>query len=83
MEQFVLPTVQTFLKMRRLVSEEITQLINHISWLMAEYGIVLRKGATELRHKLPELLEDAENGFHPRRRRSLRRRASALTSGSR
>ncbi|EPA9941028.1 TPA: IS110 family transposase [Escherichia coli] len=52
--------VQTFLKMRRLVSMERTQLIYHVRGLLAEYGIVFRKGATELRPKLPALLEDAE-----------------------
>lgn len=31
--------VQTFLKMRRLVSVERTQLINHVRGLLAEYGI--------------------------------------------
>ncbi|HAX9584274.1 TPA: hypothetical protein JTE29_004370 [Escherichia coli] len=49
------------LKMRRLVSMERTQLINHVRGLLAEYGIVFSKGATELRQKLPALLEDAEN----------------------
>lgn len=47
--------------MRRLVSMERTQLINHVRGLLAEYGIVFSKGATELRQKLPALLEDAEN----------------------
>lgn len=49
------------MKMHRLVSMERTQLINHVSGLLAEYGIVFSKGATELRQKLPALLEDAEN----------------------
>lgn len=71
---------QTFLKMRRLVSEERTQLINHIRGLMAEYGIVLRKGATGLRRKLPELLEDAENGLTPRMRELLQRQYQRLVA---
>lgn len=71
---------QTFLKMRRLVSEERTQLINHIRGLMSEYGIVLRKGATELRRKLPELLEDAENGLTPRMRELLQRQYQRLVA---
>ncbi|GAB0985828.1 hypothetical protein MZ16F93_42280 [Escherichia coli] len=49
------------MKMHRLVSMERTQLINHVRGLLAEYGIVFSKGATELRQKLPALLEDAEN----------------------
>ncbi|EOF6137858.1 transposase [Salmonella enterica] len=53
--------VQTFLKMLRLVSMERTQLINHVCALLAEYGIMFSKGATELRQKLPTLPKDAEN----------------------
>ncbi|MDK1367425.1 IS110 family transposase, partial [Klebsiella quasipneumoniae] len=60
--------------------EERTQLINHIRGLMAEYGIVLRKGATELRRKLPELLEDAENGFTPQMRELLQRQYQRLAA---
>lgn len=55
--------IQTFLKMRQLVSMERTQLINHVCGLLVAYGIVLNKGATELRRTLPALLEDAENGL--------------------
>lgn len=55
--------IQTFLKMRQLVSMEKTQRINHVHGLLAEYGIVLNKGTTELRRTLPALLEDAENGL--------------------
>lgn len=47
---------------------------------MAEYGIVLRKGATELRRKLPELLEDAENGFTPQMRELLQRQYQRLAA---
>lgn len=48
-------------KMRQLILMERTQLINHVRRLIAEYGIVLNKGATELRRALPALPEDAEN----------------------
>ena len=34
--------------------------------LLAEYGIVLPKGVSSLRRRLPELLEDAENGLSNR-----------------
>lgn len=40
-----------------------TQLINRVRGLPAEYDIVLNKGAAELRQKLSELLEKAENGL--------------------
>lgn len=39
---------------------ERTQLINHVRGLLAEYSIVMNKGATELRRTLPALLEDAD-----------------------
>ena len=72
--------VQTFLKMRQLISMERTQLINHVRGLLAEYGIVLNKGVTELRQKLPELLEDAENGLTDVMRALLHRQLIRLTA---
>jgi len=72
--------LQTFLKMRQLVSMERTQLINHVRGLLAEYGIVLNKGATELRQKLPELLEDADNGLTDVMRALLHRQLIRLTA---
>lgn len=72
--------LQTFLKMRQLISMERTQLINHVRGLLAEYGIVLNKGATELRQKLPELLEDADNGLTDVMRALLHRQLIRLTA---
>ena len=38
-----------------------TALVNQIRGLLAEYGLVLPKGVNQVRHKLPFILEDAEN----------------------
>ena len=70
--------IQTFLKMRQLISMERTQLINHLRGLLAEYGIVLNKGATELRRMLPSLLEDAENELTDVMRALLHRQYTRL-----
>lgn len=70
--------IQTFLKMRQLISMERTQLINHVRGLLAEYGIVLNKGATELRRTLPVLLEDAENELTDAMRALLHRQYTRL-----
>jgi transposase len=40
-----------------------TALVNQIRGLLAEYGIVMPKGVAQVRHKLPCILEDAENGL--------------------
>ncbi|WP_260603901.1 IS110 family transposase [Pantoea ananatis] len=72
--------LQTFLKMRQLISLERTQLINHVRGLLAEYGIVLNKGATELRQRLPSLLEDAKNGLTDVMRALLHRQLIRLTA---
>src|SRR5215813_13170525 len=40
-----------------------TALINQIRGLLTEYGIVIPQRASQVRHKLPMVLEDAENGW--------------------
>jgi transposase len=40
-----------------------TALLNQIRGLLAEYGIVIPQRASQVRHKLPYILEDAENGL--------------------
>ncbi len=40
-----------------------TALINQIRGLLTEYGIVIPQRASQVRHKLPLVLEDAENGL--------------------
>jgi transposase len=51
----------------RLVSQR-TGLCNQIRGLLAEYGIVLPVTVPRLRHALPTVLEDAENGLTVRAR---------------
>ncbi len=45
----------------RLIGQR-TALINQIRGYLAEFGIVIRKGARCVRRELPSILEDAENG---------------------
>lgn len=40
-----------------------TALINQIRGLLTEYGIVIPQRASQVRHKLPFILEDADNGL--------------------
>jgi transposase len=40
-----------------------TALVNQIRGLWSEYGIVMPKGVPQVRHKVPFLLEDADNGL--------------------
>ena len=40
-----------------------TALVNQIRGLLSEYGIVMPKGVAQVRHQLPFVLEDADNGL--------------------
>lgn len=46
-----------------------TQAINQIRGLMAEYGIVMARRPATVRRRVPEILEDADNGLTPEARR--------------
>lgn len=48
-----------------------TALCNQLRGLLAEYGLVMPKGVAVLRRRIPELLEDAENGLSDFFRRVL------------
>jgi transposase len=54
---------QALHRLREARVAERTQLCNQIRGLLAEYGIVLPQGVRVLRQRLPELLEDGENGL--------------------
>ena len=69
---------QSLLVIRRSVDKERTRLVNQIRGLMAEYGVVIPKGVASVRGRLPELLEDAENGLSPRFRQLLGRQYERL-----
>jgi len=55
--------VQALHRLREARVEERTALCNQTRGLLAEYGIVLAQGVSVLRKRLPELLEDGENGL--------------------
>jgi transposase len=57
------------LRERRLADR--TALCNQLRGLLAEYGLILPKGINVLRRRLPELLEDGENGLSDLFRRLL------------
>jgi transposase len=55
--------VQSLHRLREAQVGERTALCNRIRGLLAEYGIVLPKGVGVVRKRVPELLEEAENGL--------------------
>jgi len=55
--------VQALHRLREARVGERTALCNQLRGLLAEYGIVLLQGVGAVRKRLPELLEDAENGL--------------------
>jgi transposase len=52
--------LQALHRLRRGYLDERTALSNRLRGLLTEYGIVVPKGISSLRRRLPELLEDAE-----------------------
>lgn len=70
--------MQAIHRMRSQCSRDRTALSNSIRGLLGEYGIVFAKGVTTLRRKIPEILEDAENGLSLRFRNLLVRRYEQL-----
>jgi len=63
--------IQNFHRQRERIKKERTALGNQIRGLLAEYGIVIRKGIGAVRERLPQILEDAENGLTPLTRELL------------
>ena len=70
--------MQAIHRMRSQCSRDRTALSNSIRGLLGEYGIVFAKGVATLRRKIPEILEDAENGLSLRFRNLLVRRYEQL-----
>lgn len=64
------------LRSRRI--QDRTALCNQIRGLLSEYGVVMPQGVNVLRKRLPELLEDADNGLSNLFRRLLRRSQQQL-----
>jgi transposase len=50
-------------RVRSGLVKERTALANRIRGLLGEYGIIIAVGLVKLRQRLPEILEDAENGL--------------------
>ena len=53
--------IQSLHRIRSNVVKQRTALINQIRGLLAEYGIIIAQGITQVRKKLPEIVEDANN----------------------
>ena len=56
-------SLQSDKRMQEHVSDQLTASGNLLRGLLAEFGIVLPKGVAALKARMPELLEDAENGL--------------------
>lgn len=70
--------MQAIHRMRSQCMRDRTALSNSIRGLLGEYGIVFSKGVATLRRKLPEILEDADNGLSLLFRNLLARRYEQL-----
>lgn len=64
--------IRSIHRMREQIIERRTALVNQIRGLLAEYGIILPQGRAVLMRRLPDILEDAENGLSERFRAELR-----------
>lgn len=66
-----LQDLQALLRLREGCVKERTAHCNRLHGLLGEYGIVVRRGVNVLRRRLPELLEETDNGLSPLCRRLL------------
>jgi len=55
--------IQALHRIRSELIRQRTAKVNQTRGLLAEYGIIVGQGVSCLRHKLPDILEDAENGL--------------------
>jgi transposase len=69
---------QAIHRMRSLTVDRRTAHINHIRGLLLEYGIEIAKGRPAVQRRLPEILEDADNGLSARFRAELHGLAEEL-----
>ncbi len=58
--------MQALHRIRQSLVKSRTALSNQIRGLLAEYGIVIGKGLSQVRKRIPEILEDGENGLTAR-----------------
>lgn len=64
--------IQALHRLRERRIADRTALCNQLRGLLAEYGLIMPTGVNVVRRKLPELLEDGENGLSDLFRRLLR-----------
>lgn len=57
--------LQNVHRQRERIKKERTALVNQIRGLLAEYGVVIKKGITAVKNELPFILEDGENDLTP------------------
>lgn len=55
--------LQAIQRSRELLIQDRTALSNHIRGLLMEFGVVIPKGFASLHRRLPEILEDGDNGL--------------------
>ena len=55
--------IQALHRLRERRIQERTRLCNQLRSLLGEHGLIMPKGVNTLRRRLPEILEDAENGL--------------------
>jgi transposase len=60
--------IQVHRVLERMIRQR-TALINQLRGFLTEYGIVVERGREKLSARIPELLEDADNGLSPSGRR--------------
>jgi len=70
--------IQALHRLRERCLADRTGLCNQLRGLLAEYGLIVPKGVNVLRRRVPELLEDAENGLSDLFRRLLAQRYRQL-----
>lgn len=63
--------IQALHRLRRAGVKQRTGTVNRLRGLLAEYGLVMPKGIAKARARVPELLEDADNGLSERFRELL------------
>ena len=55
--------IQMLHRVRQNLVKQRTAVANQTRGLLGEYGIVIRQGLGQRRQRLPEVLEDTENGL--------------------
>jgi len=65
--------LQSLHRVRQSLVKSRTALSNQIRGLLAEYGLVISRGLSQVRKRVPEILEDADNDLSPLFRQLLAR----------